>query len=311
MNTLWNNWLLIAMIPPFLYATIALLDAWFVDSRVFSYPQQAVIVSSLFGSLPVLVAVPFNTNVTIPELNISAIAFMSGVFFSVHTYFYIGGLFRRNDTVIAETIQNLSVLCIPFLAFLLIDELLSWIHYIALALAAVGVIVMYVCNSRTTKVNLNGCGYLIIAMLFFSLMMVASEWIYQQTDFWSGYIMFSLGLLVSGVAFTLFADRKKLLQIIYCNWKIFALIEGITIACMICTQRAVDISPSVTFIAITECMAAFCILILSVIVLQTSRVSKKVLNGIRHTCKTQLNEYPCKIVAGLFVTTGVYLVYSY
>ncbi|MGB5706629.1 MAG: EamA family transporter [Arenicellales bacterium] len=307
----WNNWLLIAVIPPMLYAIVSLFDAYWIDRQVFDNAREATIISALFGALPLLAPIFGIIEIQLPAPKVTGIALLSGVAFALHIYYYLAALFEKNDVVLAETIQNLSVLCVPFLAYFLIDEILTSIHYVGIGVATLGVVFMYCHNKSSVSGGFAGCGKLVVSMLLFSLTLIAGEWVYRHTSFWDGYMIFSLGMFITGFGFFLFGNKKTIPKIVCSKWRFFFLAEGLTTIGILCSQRAVDISPSVTFIAITECLVAFFILMLSLGVFWFARIAGGKLEPLGVICKNQLIDYPGKIVAGLFISTGILLVYTY
>lgn len=311
MSLIWNNWLLIAVIPPLLYAIVSLFDAYFIDRQVFENAREATIISALFGALPLLVPALGIYQIQLPAPPVVAIAFLTGVAFLLHIYFYLAALFQKNDVVLGETIQNLSVLCVPFLAYFLIDEVLTLVHYIGIGIAALGVLFMYCHNKPSGSRDFRGSGKLLISMLLFSLTLVAGEWIYQHTSFWDGYMIFSFGMFTAGFCLFLTGNKKRIPKVVCAKWRFFLLAESMTTVGILCSQRAVDISPSVTFIAITECLVAFFILILSLGVFWFTQLTGGRLSALMTVCKNQLIDYPAKIIAGLFISMGILLVYSY
>ena len=311
MQFIWNNWLLIAVIPPMLYAIVSLFDAYFVDQKIFENAREATIVSALFGAVPLLAPAFGLIEVQLPSPKVTAIAVLTGAAFTLHIYFYLSALFEKNDVVLGETIQNLSVLCVPFLAYFLIDEILTPVHYAGIGIATLGVVFMYCHNKPTVSGNFGGCGKMVISMLLFSLTLIAGEWIYQHVAFWDGYMVFSFGMLTAGFGFYLFGNKGKIPRIVSSNWRFFLLAESLTTVGILCSQRAVDISPSVTFIAITECLVAFFILLLSLGLFWIAKIAGGKFAAIKNICQNQLIDYPGKIIAGLFISTGILLVYSY
>ena len=311
MSFIWNNWLIIAVVPPLLYAIVSLFDAYFVDQRIFDNAREATIISALFGALPLLVPIFGWYEVQLPEPKVTVIAVLTGALFMFHIYFYLAALFEKNDVVLGETIQNLSVFCVPFLAYFLIDEKLTTVHYIGIGIAAFGVLFMYYYNKPTISGNFAGCSKMLVSMLLFSLTLISGEWVYQHAEFWDGFMIFSFGMFVTGFVFIRSGDKKRISSIIISRWRFFLLAESLTTLGILCSQRAVDISPSVTFIAITECLVAFFILLLSVAVFWLTRLTGNRLNDLKNVCRNQLIDYPAKIIAGLFISAGILLVYSY
>ena len=310
LGLLWNNWLLIALIPPLLYAVVALFDAWFVDREIYPSARDATIISTLFGSLPLILPATGLVEIHITSWPVAAVAFGSGILFGIHGYLYVAALFRRNDTVLAETIMNLSVLFVPVLAFFLLGERLSMAHYVGIAFAGLAVLVMYRVSKPGKATNLDGCWLLMLSMLLFSLVLIAGDWVYLRTDFWSGFMIFTLGIASVALVLLLKGDNRKVLRVIHTHWRPFLLIEGLTTLGILCSLRAVDISPSATFVAITECLGAYFILGISLLVFWGGRAAGFRPGALSKLCSMQLDDYPGKIAAGVMITSGIYLVYG-
>ncbi|MBX2869335.1 MAG: EamA family transporter [Acidiferrobacterales bacterium] len=313
---IWNNWLLVGLLPPFLYAVVALFDACLVDSAVYLNPSEATVVSALFGAIPLLLPLFGFVEFSLPNWNVALVAFAGGVLFALHIFYYISGLFKRNDTVLAETVQNLSVLLVPFFAFFLIGEVLNATHYVGIGLAGAGVLYMYWHTRRSKAASsesmlASGGIELTVSMLLFCLILIAGEWVYQRTDFWSGYLLFTTGLLFVGIVLFVVNPIKRVVPLVRKRWRLFLFIEGITTIGMICSQRAVDISPSATYVAITECLGAYFILLISGIIFFANKWFGTKISILTRVCREQLIGYPAKIIAGLFISTSIFLVYSY
>ena len=307
---IWNNWLLIALIPPLLYAVVALYDAWFVEQEIFQTAREATIVSALFGAIPLILPVVGVVEIRIESGPVSFIAVLSGVLFTLHGYFYIAALLKRNDTVLAETIQNLSVLFVPIMAFLFIGERLSRMHYAGIFIAGIAVLVMYRVSRPGRLINLRGCWELVVSMLLFSVVLVAGDWTYNRTDFWSGFMLFTSGVLGTALVMYLFGERARTARLLRQNWRVFLLVEGLTTLGVLCSMRAVDISPSATYVAITECLGAYFILAISLMVFWTYRITGFRAGALSALCCKQLDDYPGKIAAGVMVSSGIWLIYG-
>ena len=310
LGQVWNNWLLIALIPPLLYAVVALFDAWFVDREIYPSARDATLISALFGSIPLLLPAVGLVDIQPMPFTVALVAFVSGVLFAVHGYYYVAALFLRNDTVLAETIMNLSVLFVPVLAFVLLEERLSMAHYSGIAMAGLAVLIMYRVSRPSAGKNLKGCWQLMVAMLLFSLVLIAGDWVYERTDFWSGFMVFTLGIFAVAVVLLLRRGQRRVFGVIRSHWKPFLLIEGLTSLGILCSMRAVDISPSATYVAITECLGAYFILGISLLVLWSSRAVGLRPSALSRLCGKQLDDYPGKIAAGVVITSGIYLIYA-
>ena len=309
-DTIWNNWLLIALVPPFLYALVALLDAYCIENELYRTAREGTIISALFGALPLLLPLTGQVQFILPSPGVSLVGFLLGVVFSMHVYFYVAALLKRNDTVLAETIQNMAVLCVPFFAYILLDETLSSTHLLGIGAAGVAVLVMYRVNKPVSRKNFTGCTQLIIAMLLFSITLVGGDWVYTHTDFWSGFSLFCLGMLATAIVMYLFGEKWRTPLLLKRHWRLFLLIEGITTLGIMCSMRAVDVSPSATFVAITECLGAYFILAISLLIFWLHRIFGKGPTAVSKVCVTQLDDYPQKIVAGVVISSGIYMVYG-
>ncbi len=311
----WNNWLLVGLLPPLLCAVVALIDACMVDSEVYLDPAEATIVSCLFGAIFLLLPIFNVVDFTMPASDVAAVAFVSGILFSLHIFFYMAGLFKRNDTVVAETMQNMSVLLVPFFAFFLLGEVLDPSHYVGIGCAGVGVVYMYFYalgkeKSRCRDFIANGSASLFTAMLLFCLVLISGEWVYERTDFWSGYLLFTAGLLFGGAIFFLFSGKKSVVGLMRSRWRLFLLIEGISTVAMVCSLRAVDISPSVTYVAITECLGAYFVMLLSGSIFFLHKKLGLDLRVLTRVSKEQLIGYPQKMLAGALISSSIFLIVS-
>jgi hypothetical protein len=154
---------------------------------------------------------------------------------------------------------------------------------------------------------------MVCAIIFFSLSMIAQERIYESTGFWNGYLIFSLGVGSGGLAFliTRTIQRKTghLLKLNrdFAGWFLGAELLGIFGTA--CSQRAISLTPAISFVAVIESlMPAFIIgesLVILLILKALSRNGHKLMEKIH---KDQVVGFRIKVAAIVIMAIGIYLI---
>src|SRR4030043_386404 len=98
-QSIWNNWLLIAFIAPFLWALVNLIDVYFAKEG-YRDAYDGAIVSGFFQVIPWLL-VPF-IGLSIPGINIIMLAILAGLFFCASMFFYFKAIFTTGDVSLLQ-----------------------------------------------------------------------------------------------------------------------------------------------------------------------------------------------------------------
>ncbi len=306
------NWFLLAFIAPILWAIVALIDTYFVKD-VYEDEYDGAIISGVFQSVPwlfvllgVIDFVPLGGTQTV-------LAVMSGVFFLFSFFYYFKALFISNDGAFMQILWGLSVPMVPFIAWLLIDETLLPIHYSGIALAFLGVVVFGLDGSVVHKELLKIFFLMFRAVVLFSLSMVLSKEVYQSTPyFWSVFLLFSSGGFIAAVVL-LFTDKKKIWvrakKIINLSDKYFLAFlfsESLSIIGTLTSQRAISLTPSVSFVVTIESLVPVFVMLLSLVLVLFFKQRGR--SDIELAYRKQFSQPLIKSISMTLIAAGIYLI---
>jgi uncharacterized membrane protein len=310
---LWSHWIFVAFLAPFLWALVNIIDIYFV-SGVYKDEWDGVIINSLFQLLPWLLPLFGLVTFVFPGWSAAGIAFLSGAFLVLSYYFYFKTLFVSNDMVVVQALANLSVPLVPFLAWFLVGEQLSFIHYVGIAIAFTGAMLFSFQGEIKEKSFGRVFTLMTGAFVFLALSMVFQTMAFQATgnDFWSCFLLFSTGATVVGLSISLFDPKsigeraKHIYQISKSFFSVFVLAEALNLLAVVALQRAIDLSPAVSFVAVIGSLAPVFVMLLSlVLVLVFLKMNKEKAHQIY---RDQLVAFKTKILACCIIALGIYLI---
>lgn len=312
-SSLWGDWLFVAFLAPFFWALVNVIDVYFVDD-VYEDEWDGITISSLFQLSPWVLPILGIVSFDYPGNKVFTLAFLGGSFLTIAFFFYFKTLFASNDVVVISALWNLSVPLVPFLAWLLIGEKLTLRNYFGILLAFVGATVF--AFHKKIKTNKFGKVALLMsgAIFFLSLSMVVQSVVYQMIgkDFWTGFLSFSVGAGITGLAM-LFLDQKPLkmrMNHLYGITKtyffVFFLAESLNLLAVLSSQRAIDLSPAVSFVAVIESMVPVFVLFLSLLLATVFLWLDR--SKMLMIYQEQLFGFKIKILACGIIATGIYLI---
>ncbi len=313
MDYLWSHWIFVAFLAPFFWALVNIIDIYFV-SGVYEDEWDGVIINALFQLLPWLLPLFGLVEFVFPGWTAASTAFLGGAFLMFSYYFYFKTLFVSNDMVVVQALANLSVPLVPFLAWLLVGEQLSAMHYIGIAVAFAGAMLFSFHGEIKEKSFGKVFALMTGAFVFLSLSMVFQTMAFQATgnDFWSCFLLFSIGATIVGLLISLFDHKsirmrmKHIYDISRNFFFVFVLAEALNLLAVVALQRAIDLSPAVSFVAVIGSLAPVFVMVLSlllvVIFLKTNREKS------RQIYQDQLVAFKTKIIACCIIAIGIYLI---
>lgn len=310
---IWNNWFLMALLAPFFVAMVNILDIYFVQS-VYEDEWDGVLISGIFQLVPWFLVLFGVVEFHFPGLLPSSLALIAGGSLMISFYCYFRVLFSSSDMVSVQVMSALSVLVVPFLAWLIANEKLSSVHYLGIFLAALGTLVLSIAKKKQPHQSRLFFSFMLVGVFFLSLSMVLQEQTYQLIghDFWTGFLLFTCGGFLMSFAI-LFFDRKSLkerLRHIFVvsrnNAFSFMGAESLSVLGILTSQRAIDLSPSVSFVIVIESLLPLFILLLSgMLVLFFIFLDKK---KAQVMYQDQFSYFWTKIFASMIIVIGVYLI---
>ncbi|OGF22723.1 hypothetical protein A2Y83_02475 [Candidatus Falkowbacteria bacterium RBG_13_39_14] len=334
-----NNWIIVAFLAPMSWALVNVIDVYFVDG-IYDDELDGTIISGIFQIMPWFVILPIvNTHMSdyiklgfsqagSSLLNFSInfnpallLSFAGGLLFSLSFYFYFKALFHRNDVALVEILTNLCVVAVPLMSFFLFHERLSFLSYFGMGITLSGALVL----SFSSAIRNNGSKILYVTMLlsviFLSVSMIfeskaysmlESSGISESTGFWAGFLFFSLGVFTCSFVFAIINKRNPF-PLIKKYSRIFLIAESISFSGTLFSQRALDISPSSSYVATIETFVPVFVLLYSLIVVGYASIffrhpNKKFI--LTKIYREQFIGVPFKFAAIVVMGLGVYVLSS-
>jgi len=313
MGDIWVVWLPIAFVAPCQWALVSVLDLYFVR-RAYQDEWDGTLISGTFQLLP-WVLVPLGLiNYTPLPMKTMALALAGGCMFLASFFFYFRALFRFADAALIQVLWNVAVLVVPLLAWIWSGERLQSVHYLGIALAFFGSTLLAARGGLLRNGLLRVAGTMVWAVLLLSASMVLQKDAYRLASgrFLDVFLVFSLG--VAGAAAVLAAlnpraTAARIRRFIGFKGKYIALFvfaESVSFAGTVFSQRAIDLSPSPSFVAAVESsVPAFVMLQSLVIAFVLARMGREEASKM---FRNQILGWREKVIAIATMSVGIYFI---
>ena len=247
-----DNWIFMSLFATGAWALSCVIDVCFVSNGVYRKASDGPAIAGLFCIVPMLVSTRALDWIDV-NWAVVCVGMLSGVVFLLHIHFYFKALFSLNDAVNAEILNTLCVLFVPVLAFVFLGERLAWPNYVAIALAVLGILVLI--RFQLSRLSLAAIGYLIASVVAVSLMMVMQAWVLQYTNYATAVWLFSSSafatvMLIFGVPSR---SRRRIGTMCRRFGALFVVVQLLELGAVLGSQRATDLGPSVSLVALVEC----------------------------------------------------------
>jgi len=306
-----QNWLLMSLIAPFLWAVVTVIDTHFVDG-VYEDEYDGTVVSGVFQSLSWLLVPLGIVQFTFPEIEVAGLAFLAGGAFILSFYYYFKARFVSNDGALMQILWSVSVLVVPFFAWMFIGEVLQSIHYIGIAIAFAGIFLF----NFDGKIKQVGFSRILLpmtgAVVFLSLSMVLTKKVQQPgADFWSIFLVFSAGSTIFSLVILAigkknsFKQAQRIAKLSGKYFPVFSIAEGLSIVATITSQMAISLAPAVSFVAVIESLVPVFVMIISLVIVFIFRNTKRFDISPYYD---QISGVGMKVLALAFIAIGIYIV---
>lgn len=289
-----------ALLTPAVWAIACLLDSCLIGNKIYRSPIEGTVISCLFFLLPLVFVLGWGGSGHIaPTLNLSlsTSAVGAGVAFLIHIFFYFRILFQINDVSGTETFVALSVLIVPLFSWLLLDEVLPSHYYAAFLLAAAGVALQ--CLPMLRRLGLSLLFNMLSCLVTVSLTMVLQAQALKDVEFVASTISFNatcVGLSIASVVLS--RKLRRLVIYIYRHfYRLLIITEFLGILALVCSHRATQMSPSVSLVALIECLLPLVIILLSLVLITLNRFFPVFSNKNQKILALQVSDLPSKTIA--------------
>ena len=308
-----ETWIVFALMAAAAWGLSCVIDACFVGEGVYKRPIDGPVVAGLFFLVPLVTGESGESGDHAVAANPAPllVAFLAGLMMLVHIYFYFRALFEVNDASNAEIFNTLSVLIVPLLAFVVLDDRLQPAHYLAVGLA--GCAILALLRSDLSSLTLRVTTQLGASVFAISVVIVMQAWVLQSLDYETAIWWFSLGAFSGTVVLLLINGslRKRVARIFR---RYAALVTGVQLLELIAilgSQRATDLGPSVSLVVLVECSLPVFIMLFSWLFLGSLRYWLQAGHrNLQTVLIAQTQAYPAKLLSLAVIVMAIGLAQS-
>lgn len=313
MNEPWALWLPIAFVAPCLWALVNVLDLYLVRG-LYQDEWDGTLISGAFQLFPWILVVLGILRFTSPPTEAMLFALAGGSMFLASFFFYFRALFRYADSPLILILWNVSVLVVPVLAWAWSDERLQPVHYLGIALAFLGSSLFAARDGLLRQRFLRVAGTMVWAVLLFSASMVLQKeaYRYASNQFLDVYLIFSLGVVAAATALAALKPKTTAARIRrfagfkarYIALLVFA--EGVSFVGTVFSQRAIDLSPSPSFVVVIESSVPVFVMLLSLLLASVlARLGREQASTM---FRNQMLGWKEKLIAIALMSSGIYCI---
>lgn len=193
------DWFYLALLAPLFFAIVNLIDDNLIH-HIYKGPYAASIISGVFGVLPVLSLLYFD--IQLVPIGVAAAALAAGFLTVMYYFFYFRALERESPSVVIAMF-SLTPASVPILAYFLLNERLAAnqiIGFTIVLIASLSLALVEMKSLREIKFSKALIPVLIAAGIF-DVIAILSKYVYQNTNFYTGYIYFAWGMGLGGLYF--------------------------------------------------------------------------------------------------------------
>ena len=235
---------------------------------------------------------------------------------------YFKALFVANDGALMQLLWNLTVIVVPFTAWLLIGEQLTPNHYAGIGLAFAGLACFGFDRRIQTRYGAHIALAMLAAVVLLALSMVVGKQAYKLAalaqpvggaDFWNTFLLFCAGANSATVVLLFlrgpthaYVQARRIVQLSQRFFWVFLLAEGLSLLASLASQRAISLVPAVSLVAVIESLVPVFVMIVSLLLAALLRMSGRL--ELAAAYRAQLADPVRKILALVLIGAGIYVI---
>lgn len=239
------TWFYLALLSPLLFAIVNLIDDNLIR-HVYKSAYFGAIISGLFGAAPLLTLLIASRQGTTP---LTAILGMLAGFLTVIYYFFYFRALESESPSVVIAMFSLTPALIPVFASIFLNENLVGLQLLGFAVVLAASFGLAVVEVKRFKFSA-AFGHVLVAASLLTVVSLLSKYVFQQTNFYTGFMYISAGMGFGGIYFLLvlkFANGGSFLQDFKKNSKkvitIFIMAEAIAILAEFTQNLAISRGP--------------------------------------------------------------------
>lgn len=201
------DWLFLALLTPLLWSLVVLIDDNLLRG-VYKSPFVGAIISGFFALLPLSSLLWKDLEPT--SMGLALLGIASGILTVLYYLFYFKALENESPSVVIA-LFSLSPVSLPFLAYLITGERLVAQQVIGFCIVLLFTLLLTATDVRKLKFS-KALVPVAIGVVFLDVLLVASKYMYDRVDFYSGFMFFSMGMGMGAAALLVVAVATKQLE---------------------------------------------------------------------------------------------------
>lgn len=303
-----DNWLFLALLAPFFWALVNVIDAYFVKG-IYKSEYDGIIISGVFQIL-VWVLVPALGMGGETKAFGALLAVFGGFFSMLGTFFYFRSLFAHADAALVVIIWSTIGVVVPVAEALVFGERLFMVQYFGIAIVFAGAVLLSadpgIRSRKVGKIYVN----MIFAVAFCSAALIFEDKAYEQVSFWNGTLFISLGGFLGGIFFWIIrpGEKNSHVRLAKRYFKIFFIAEALALIGMVISYKAIQSGPVSLVSAVENIQPIWIMATCLVIYFFASLLRLKNVEAIQAIKENQIASWKIKLIAVLVAAIGIYLV---
>jgi drug/metabolite transporter (DMT)-like permease len=191
------TWFVLALVAAFLFTVTYIIDDNLV-THIYPGATFATIVSGMFNLLPIAACLIYPAQLGALSSLYIGLAIAAGILTQLAIWFYFRAFAHDTPSVVA-IVDIITPAFVPFLAYWLVAETLSFAQYGGLAiiiLASLGI----TAPSLRRIGRSPALGLIMLSALLAAPGLALQKLVYTQIDVWTGFVLFSAGVFATSFA---------------------------------------------------------------------------------------------------------------
>ena len=296
----YMSWFYLALLAPFLYAIVVLIDDNLLRS-IYKGPYLAAASSGIFGAMP-LISLFFLDLTTITNLQ-AGLMILAGFLTCVYYFFYFKSLDVESPSIVIAML-GLVPATLPLLAYFLLDERLTSAQLIGFTIVLIASLLLAMTEIKKFKFSAALLPVLVVVAILDATSLL-TKYVYDSSAFYPAFMCFSLGLGIGGIYFALimFFDTKKhdlsiFKKSIHKLFVIFVVVELLAVAADFTSNLAVS-RGAVSLVRVVEGIQPMYMLLMALLLYPLSP------KHFREAAEGQLVK---KFTLMAIITAGLYII---
>src|SRR3989344_1494482 len=296
------SWFYLALLAPFLYAIVVLIDDNLLRS-IYKGPYLAAASSGIFGAMPLISLLfvdwtPITTQQTILML-------LAGFLTAVYYFFYFKSLDVESPSIVIAML-GLVPATLPILAYLFLSEKLTVAQIVGFTIVLNDSLLLAMSEVKKFKFSAALLPVVVVVTIL-DITSLLTKYVYDRTSFYSAFMCYSMGLGVGGIYFALimfFDNIKHDLSVfkksIHKLFVIFILVELIAVAAEFTSNLAIS-RGAVSLVRVVEGIQPMYMLLIALLLYPLSP---------KHFREAKEGQLAKKFTLMIIITIGLFIIGS-